>query len=398
MKKLFIISIIFVLLFSGVFGVLSPTGDVVRSTLSNSLSAVRGGGYTKTPIFILEPGDVIQSSYFENIGFDSRSIIFYAGDFYNNEMLKTGINEDSFFIKNNISTSIAVKAQIMCEQTGEELSQVIDNKSIVMEYEPTDWCGFEPCCVIIFERGNMPYVGPSVGFTQIADLMVIGLIVFIGLLLFGFIKLSKKGKSKTALILVVLLVLAFLFLGFVTMPVIAKPAIYLYPETDTQVQVNLGLNGVFTQTIPAYNNGWNVFVEKNGLIDNKYDYLFYEMKLFTNNYNLSNKGWIVKKDNLPEWFDIKLKEMGMNTKEINDFKEYWLEHLNDSKYYEIKLFSNDFLEKNLSLNINPKPDSILRLIFYFKPLDKPIQIEEPQITPFERKGFTVVEWGGLLDN
>jgi len=45
-----------------------------------------------------------------------------------------------------------------------------------------------------------------------------------------------------------------------------KPAIYLYPEEDTEVKVTLDINGIFTKTIPSYNSGWDVFVTKEGKI------------------------------------------------------------------------------------------------------------------------------------
>ena len=37
---------------------------------------------------------------------------------------------------------------------------------------------------------------------------------------------------------------------------------------------------------------------------------------------------------------------------------------------------------------------MLRGFMVFKALDKPIEIEEPEIVTFERRGFCVVEWGG----
>ena len=37
---------------------------------------------------------------------------------------------------------------------------------------------------------------------------------------------------------------------------------------------------------------------------------------------------------------------------------------------------------------------MLRVFMVFKALDKPTEIEEPEIVPFERHGFCVVEWGG----
>jgi hypothetical protein len=51
---------------------------------------------------------------------------------------------------------------------------------------------------------------------------------------------------------------------------------------------------------------------------------------------------------------------------------------------------------NAILTITPEPDSVLRVFMAFKPLFAPIMIEPQQLTPFERKGFTVVEWGGSI--
>jgi hypothetical protein len=34
----------------------------------------------------------------------------------------------------------------------------------------------------------------------------------------------------------------------------------------------------------------------------------------------------------------------------------------------------------------------------FKPLNKPVNIQEQELKPFIRNGFTVVEWGGTKVN
>jgi hypothetical protein len=44
--------------------------------------------------------------------------------------------------------------------------------------------------------------------------------------------------------------------------------------------------------------------------------------------------------------------------------------------------------------ITPKPDSELRVFMVYKPLKKKIDLPEQKLQPFERRGFTVVEWGG----
>lgn len=49
---------------------------------------------------------------------------------------------------------------------------------------------------------------------------------------------------------------------------------------------------------------------------------------------------------------------------------------------------------NAVLTIEPKPDSMLRVFMAFKPLQRPVDVPPQTFAPFERKGFTVVEWGG----
>ena len=46
-----------------------------------------------------------------------------------------------------------------------------------------------------------------------------------------------------------------------------KPVIYLYPEEETQVSVQLALDGGLTCTYPAYQNGWTVTAAPDGTPD-----------------------------------------------------------------------------------------------------------------------------------
>lgn len=174
-----------------------------------------------------------------------------------------------------------------------------------------------------------------------------------------------------------------------------KPALYLYPIKNQNIDVSLQINGSLVTSIPSYgNDGWHVNVDKEGIIDNQYDYLFYEN---TFKYiELPKSGWIKNYTELDEWFDSILPRHGLNQKETKQFKEYWLKELKKGKTYEIKTLSQDFLNKNLILNINPKPDSIIRVHFYFKTIDKKYPLQEPIISTPKRFGFTAVEWGGIL--
>jgi len=48
----------------------------------------------------------------------------------------------------------------------------------------------------------------------------------------------------------------------------------------------------------------------------------------------------------------------------------------------------------MPLEINPKTDTIIRVMMEFKKLDGKIEIKEQNLISTEREGFVVVEWGG----
>ncbi len=208
--------------------------------------------------------------------------------------------------------------------------------------------------------------------------------------------MKKIWKLLLLILLVILIVLSFVF-AFVLRPyfeVAKKPAIYLYPEQTSEVFVQVNVNGFLTKTIPDYGAGWTVTATPEGIINNKYDYLFYEAAL--KKVDIPKEGWIIPQEELESWFDATLPKLGLTEKEIAQFKEYWLAELPSSDYYEIHLLSNEFLNENMALNISPQPQTVIRTNFYFRPVNSPGSIKEPKIETPKREGFTVVEWGGII--
>jgi hypothetical protein len=63
---------------------------------------------------------------------------------------------------------------------------------------------------------------------------------------------------------------------------------------------------------------------------------------------------------------------------------------------EVKLLDQSFLEANAKLTVSPSPDTVIRVIFHFRPLDENKIMEALVIETPERKGFVVFEWGGIL--
>ena len=53
------------------------------------------------------------------------------------------------------------------------------------------------------------------------------------------------------------------------------------------------------------------------------------------------------------------------------------------------------IDEEMPLTVSPAPDTMIRVMMQFKNLDERIEIDEQELTPVERTGFTVVEWGGV---
>jgi len=204
----------------------------------------------------------------------------------------------------------------------------------------------------------------------------------------------KTYKTKFLIILLSLILITFT--GCTKEERDKKPVIYLYPTSEQSVSVKLDYEGELTCTYPEYKDGWNVIAKPDGTLTNiedkrEYSYLYWE-GISKNQWDMS-KGFVVKGEDTEEFLQEKLEYMGLTPREYNEFIVYWLPIMQENKYNLITFAGEDY-ENLAKLNITPKPDSILRVMMLFKSLDKPIEVEEQEIKSFERKGFTVVEWGG----
>ena len=175
----------------------------------------------------------------------------------------------------------------------------------------------------------------------------------------------------------------------------AKPVIYLYPEQETTVSVSLDYAGTLTATYPAYENGWTVTAEPDGTLydenGDEYAYVFGEGENNTV-YDFS-KGFCVAGADTADFLREKLAEIGLTPREYNEFIVYWLPKMQDNPYNLISFQSEAYTDA-AKLDIDPTPDSVLRVFMAWKPLHRAQTIEPQTFASFERNGFTVVEWGG----
>ncbi|MBR2716086.1 MAG: hypothetical protein IKB73_07785 [Ruminococcus sp.] len=62
--------------------------------------------------------------------------------------------------------------------------------------------------------------------------------------------------------------------------------------------------------------------------------------------------------------------------------------------YNIIAFQTDCYTDNAKLDINPAPDTLIRVFMTWKPSDSFVQIPAQKFSNISRIGYTAVEWGG----
>lgn len=178
----------------------------------------------------------------------------------------------------------------------------------------------------------------------------------------------------------------------------AEPIIYLYSPTRQKVKVTVNSKEEISQSDPPYGKGWTVFTEPDGSITNllgkKYPYLFWEG--FGPIWPMREEGYVVLREKVGELFDSVLPQLGLNGKEIGDFKSAWLPRFMDASHYFITFIDPETINHLAPLEIDPNPDTTIRILMDFQPLGQDKSVPPPKFrSPPIRKGFTVVEWGGI---
>ena len=179
----------------------------------------------------------------------------------------------------------------------------------------------------------------------------------------------------------------------------AKPVLYLYPTKDnTKVTVSFEKPELLTTTYPKFRNNWTVTANSNGDLydkNGKYYYGLYWEEAGSTNVTFDT-GFYVTKNNAIEFLEEKLTIIGFNDKERNEFIMYWLPILEKNEKNLVYFELTESRQKYNELKISPKPDSLLRVAIHVKKVDKKTDIKEQKLSGFERKGFTAVEWGGVV--
>ena len=168
---------------------------------------------------------------------------------------------------------------------------------------------------------------------------------------------------------------------------------------DISVQLNINKQKskltVFYPNFNEDNNTWKVHANPNGDIKlgNKiYPYLFWEADSY-NCVEENNEGFIVKDADAEAFLEDKLKLLGLNDRESTDFITYWLPVLLKNKISLCSFQTEKFFD-NFKLNVSPKPETMIRIFLSIKKINAPFDIKEQKLEKNERRGYTLIEWGG----
>jgi hypothetical protein len=177
----------------------------------------------------------------------------------------------------------------------------------------------------------------------------------------------------------------------------AKPVIYLYPEKETLVSVKVGAE--ITQSDPPYGQGWQVLAQPSGELTfqgQKFPYLFWD-GLGKGAYpNRENTGTVIAQNKLIKTIKEQLKSQGINQRESEDFLEFWTDKLPQTPFVRLTWLNTGEMNQLAPLSISPKPQTLIRVFLEFEGLNEPKELIPQTFSSPQRKGFTLIEWGGLL--
>jgi hypothetical protein len=179
-----------------------------------------------------------------------------------------------------------------------------------------------------------------------------------------------------------------------------KPVIYLYPTVPTDVHVEVGAD--ITKSEPLYDTGWNVRAQPYGDLTllnfnntTVYPYLYWE-GLGHGAYPEITKGVIVATKNAEKTLRDHLAQLGLQGREVEDFLEFWLPRMPQTPYVRLSWLGTKEMDELAPLTITPKPDNVIRVFLDFAGVEAPYPLEPQTLSSRPRSGFTVIEWGGLL--
>ena len=126
-----------------------------------------------------------------------------------------------------------------------------------------------------------------------------------------------------------------------------------------------------------------------------YSYLFWEG--LSSISPMPQEGFVIPRQEIAGFFERILPRLGLDERESRDFRDAWLPRFHEAPYYFITFLPRATIDRLAPLVVTPQPDAVIRVLMDYRPLWTSERVNAPHLpAPPERRGFTVVEWGGIL--
>ncbi len=182
---------------------------------------------------------------------------------------------------------------------------------------------------------------------------------------------------------------------------VTSPLLYFYPLHLSNISLKVD-SPLISQLIKLDRGAWNLVASPDGILTTmdgkKYRYIPYEF--LRNDFKRPVNGSVIEGGKLEEYLRKDLwRKLGLTDSEISDYWQDTKPRVKPSPYYFISLIDRSEIDRVLPMEVNPKPDTIIRNMTYILPLSsQPTYTPQPlEITAPQRNGFTVLENGVFTD-
>lgn len=180
-----------------------------------------------------------------------------------------------------------------------------------------------------------------------------------------------------------------------------EPLIYIYTDKPQSVTVSLEPEVRIKSSDPLHkNNSWTVLTNTKGTLwheetKKNYSSLFWEGR--KEHFPLPPKtGQLIKAEDLSAFFDKYLKGFGLNQKEIQDFKKFWVPELEKHKQVLIDFMLNSEVDEFVTIKSTPSMPQIRVYVNYWPVESKDFKYEKKEFKSIVRPtGNVLIEWGGV---
>jgi hypothetical protein len=199
---------------------------------------------------------------------------------------------------------------------------------------------------------------------------------------------------------------------------VKKPVIYCYSDKDLNFELSVKAKGSLSFVYPPMlpNEKWSLQIKENQLYDFTtdlaYPYLFWESQQYEAHYQTASvndyKGdvisyqdvyWgdIVARTDLLTYLDTSLTEIGFSDREKIDFITFWVPQMKQYDYCLVQFLFDKECEQFATYDITPKPDKVNRVYMLYSGFEQAPYIRNipKPLKKMERKGFYLVDWGGV---